>query len=83
MGATITRAPWEQQANCLGMDPDLFFPERGEDPAPAKAVCAGCAVRKECLAMALAQRMTHGVWGGLTAAERKRLRWRQGLRVAS
>ncbi len=21
---------WQDEANCLGVDPDLFFPERGE-----------------------------------------------------
>ncbi len=32
----------------------------------AKAVCAGCQVRRECLQYALATRQLHGVWGGTT-----------------
>ena len=23
---------WQDEANCLGVDPDLFFPERGAPP---------------------------------------------------
>src|SRR5687768_11902853 len=45
---------WMDRANCLGCDPELFFPERGESTIEAKAVCAGCAVRVECLGFALA-----------------------------
>ena len=47
---------WQEQANCLGVDPDLFFPERGASTKEAKAVCRGCEVRAECLEYAL----THG-----------------------
>ena len=30
---------WHERANCLGVDPDLFFPERGASTREAKAVC--------------------------------------------
>jgi WhiB family redox-sensing transcriptional regulator len=43
-----------ERGNCLGLDPELFFPERGESVTEAKAVCAGCVVRTECLDFALA-----------------------------
>ena len=33
---------WHERANCLGVDPDLFFPERGASTREAKAVCGGC-----------------------------------------
>ncbi|WP_336873902.1 WhiB family transcriptional regulator [Rhodococcus qingshengii] len=39
---------------------------------PAKRVCAGCEVRVDCLAFALANDERFGVWGGLTASERRR-----------
>ena len=45
---------WQDQANCLGVDPDLFFPERGASTREAKEVCRGCVVRAECLEYALA-----------------------------
>ncbi len=45
---------WQDQANCLGVDPDLFFPERGASTREAKEVCRGCEVRQQCLDYALA-----------------------------
>lgn len=69
---------WEDQAACAGEDLDLFFPPTGGDsPAligRAKAICAGCAVRMECLEFAVRNDISYGVWGGLAPAERRRLR---------
>ncbi len=56
---------WTAKANCRGVDPELFHPERGTDPADvaaAKAVCAGCEVREPCLEEALARNERLGVW---------------------
>ncbi|MFF0484930.1 WhiB family transcriptional regulator [Streptomyces sp. NPDC004435] len=39
----------------------------------AKALCAGCPVRAECLAYALDERVEYGVWGGMTERERRAL----------
>jgi WhiB family redox-sensing transcriptional regulator len=78
--AIAQRPAWEQEANCFGLDPDLFFPDRGASPEAAKAVCAGCQVRDDCLAMALRERINYGVWGGLTSSERLRLVRRRRLR---
>ena len=60
--------------SCRGMDPDIFFPDRGESLAPAKAVCAECIVRDECLEFALDQGERFGVWGGTSERERRKLR---------
>ena len=79
--AIAGRGAWESEANCLGLDPELFFPEAGASPEPAKAVCRGCVVRDECLQLALSDRVAYGVWGGLTALERERLRRRPPLRA--
>lgn len=65
---------WQQRANCMGVDPDLFFPERGASTREAKAVCRGCVVREECLEYALAHGEKFGIWGGLSERERRRLR---------
>jgi hypothetical protein len=43
----------------------------------AKAVCAGCPVRSDCLRYALAAGPLQGVWGGLTEEERRLLRQRE------
>jgi hypothetical protein len=65
-----------------GLDPDQWFPV-SVDPARARqeaaaaiALCASCLVRGECLALSLQQWDVgqHGVWGGLVAADRARLR---------
>lgn len=62
------------KANCKGLDPDLMLPVRGADPADlaaAKAVCAGCEVREDCLEHAVATNEKRGVWGGASYSERK------------
>jgi WhiB family transcriptional regulator, redox-sensing transcriptional regulator len=65
---------WQDNANCLGVDPDLFFPERGASTREAKEVCRGCIVRQDCLEYALANGEKFGIWGGLSERERRRLR---------
>lgn len=65
---------WQDFANCLGVDPDLFFPERGASTREAKEVCKGCVVREDCLEYALANGEKFGIWGGLSERERRRIR---------
>ncbi|MEJ7764740.1 MAG: WhiB family transcriptional regulator [Acidimicrobiales bacterium] len=65
---------WQNYANCLGVDPDLFFPERGISTREAKEVCASCPVRSECLENALENGEKFGIWGGLSERERRRIR---------
>lgn len=67
-------ADWQGEANCLGVDPDLFFPERGASTREAKEVCRGCVVRLDCLEYALVNGEKFGIWGGLSERERRRLR---------
>ena len=67
---------WWQAAACRTADPDIFFPVSThgpgrEDIARAKAVCARCPVRRQCLQFALATHQVHGVWGGTTEEERR------------
>lgn len=65
---------WKEDASCLGIDPKLFHPERGESTKEAKAVCRDCVVREECLEFAITSSEKFGVWGGLSERERRRLR---------
>ena len=65
---------WQDEANCLGVDPDLFFPERGASTREAKDVCRGCVVKNDCLEYALENGEKFGIWGGLSERERRRLR---------
>ena len=52
--------------------PDALFVE-GAAQREARAVCAECPVRLDCLADALDNRMDFGVWGGMTERERRAL----------
>ena len=65
------RAEWMALANCRGLDPALFHPERGDRASvdAAKSVCAQCAVREECLQFAIDTDQTLGIWGGVTRNE--------------
>ena len=72
-------ALWQDQANCLGVDPDLFFPERGASTREAKEVCRGCVVREACLEYALTNGEKFGIWGGMSERERRRLRRARAL----
>jgi len=79
---TENLADWWPRAACTSADPDLFFPVSGLGPAAAqaeraKAVCAACQVRGDCLRYALRAGPLHGVWGGMTEDERRLLRQRE------
>lgn len=65
---------WQSKANCMGVDPDLFFPERGASTKEAKEVCRGCVVREDCLEFALRNSEKFGIWGGMSERERRRVR---------
>jgi WhiB family redox-sensing transcriptional regulator len=76
---------WAWLASCRDADPEIFFRD-GEpgrpggsagDEAPALAYCADCRVRETCLGWALQNREKFGVWGGTTAAQRRRI-FKQG-----
>lgn len=61
---------WMDDAACVGGDPELFFPEKG-DPVSSglakKVFCSQCTVRADCLEYG---QDLPGVWGGFTEAER-------------
>lgn len=65
---------WQQRANCMGVDPELFFPQRGASTRDAKEVCRGCVVRADCLDYAIDHGEKFGIWGGLSERERRAVR---------
>ena len=73
--STVAAPAWHERAACRGMDVEVFFPEVGGQfqVKAAKQVCARCPVTAECLACALESGLSHGVWGGLSARERKKV----------
>jgi len=44
--------------------PELFFAIHGRALEAAKALCATCPFKQECLSAALQRGEPHGVWGG-------------------
>ena len=64
---------WESRGACRSAEADLFFASGVTQEYRAKAVCRLCSVRWDCLAYALAYRVEHGVWGGLTDRERRKI----------
>jgi len=73
---------WQNYANCLGADTDLFFPERGSSTRKAMAICGMCEVKIECLDFALDNGERFGIWGGLSERERRRGRHERSRRTA-
>ena len=72
---TLDLRPWMQEAACKDVaDPDIFFPEQGQwkKGIAAKAICAGCPVKDECLDYAIEyeQGDRYGIWGGMNTKER-------------
>lgn len=73
-GLVGTDQEWRLHSNCIGVHPDVMFPTRGQDVRAAKAVCAGCTVTEACLDYALTHGEHHGIWGGKSERERRKLR---------
>ena len=81
MSALRTDDAWQVKAACRGPQAAVFFPptsferkdEKLDRERRAKAICATCAVRRPCLDYAVRIREPHGIWGGLSEGERKRL----------
>lgn len=75
----VAPEPWMAQSLCAQTDPEIFFPERGKTTHhAAKQVCDRCDVREQCLAYALRNGETEGVWGGLSPNELRKLRKARG-----
>ena len=64
---------WMDRGNCREEPPSLFFPSDGVGVEVAKQVCATCPVKAPCLEYALRNRIDHGVWGGASERERRRI----------
>lgn len=64
---------WMAQGRCRDMDPAVFFPSDGIGVQSAQRICSECPVREPCLEYALGNRVDHGVWGGTSERERRRI----------
>lgn len=73
IGSVDVTGEWQDRAICRAVDGDIFFAVGSAQEHQAKGVCKTCPVRWECLAYALRHRVEHGVWGGMTDRERRRV----------
>jgi WhiB family redox-sensing transcriptional regulator len=64
---------WMARGSCKDVPPSTFFPSDGTGVDAAKKICAGCPVATACLEYALRNRIDHGVWGGASERERRRI----------
>lgn len=79
---------WQEVAPCKGAT-DIFFPSDNLGSSAlliaeerAKQICRSCPFMQECLELALVNREKDGIWGGMTARERRSL-IRRNQRVAA
>lgn len=75
MNILLESAPeWQHEALCAQVDPEVWFPEKGQSTKDAKRICARCPVQQPCLDWALAKDERFGVYGGLSERERRKLK---------
>ena len=65
--------PWMQRGRCRDIPPSTFFPSDGVGVDVARRICADCPVKAPCLEYALENHIDHGVWGGCSERERRRI----------
>jgi WhiB family redox-sensing transcriptional regulator len=74
---------WMVTGKCRELPPDIFFPSDGLGVQAAQRICAECPVADQCLEYALANRIDHGVWGGCSERERRRILRRRRVEVSA
>ena len=73
---------WMGIGSCRVERPAVFFPSDGVGVDVARRICASCPVKEPCLEYALTERIDHGVWGGASERERRRLLKARRVRVS-
>ena len=75
-----------ENPSCAETGGDLFFPEKEGQPfgnieiAMAKRICLSCPHQTECSEWGINKEL-HGIWGGLTESDRRRVRKQRNIRV--
>ncbi len=72
-GSESLASDWVTQRNCADTDPNVFFPSDGAGVIAAQRICRECPVKEPCREYALANNITHGVWGGTSERQRRRI----------
>lgn len=71
---TIEQPLWMEHAACRTAGPLPFYPEPLHRADLAREYCDSCPVVDDCLIHAVVVNETHGVWGGCSPRERRRVR---------
>jgi WhiB family redox-sensing transcriptional regulator len=69
-----TPLAWQTDAACTDTFPDLWFPDAGGNDHAARAICGRCSVAASCLKYAIDNGEEFGMWGGVSAHERRVMR---------
>lgn len=64
---------WMTDGACRNYPAAAFFPSDGVGVDAARKICATCGVQEQCREYALSNRIDHGVWGGSSERERRRI----------
>ena len=70
---TSNETKWMADGNCASRPPSMFFPSDGVGVERAKQICEDCPVASRCLEYAIENRIDHGVWGGTSERQRRRI----------
>ena len=81
MNNSIRSTEWMNEGNCRNFPPAVFFPADGAGVDRARLICTTCPVTSQCLEYALAEHIDHGVWGGCSERERRRIAKRRRIEV--
>ena len=74
---------WMARGNCRLEPPSTFFPSDGVGVEVAKRICEECPVKAPCLEYALRNRIDHGVWGGASERQRRRILKKRKISVVA
>jgi WhiB family redox-sensing transcriptional regulator len=70
----IVDVPDLSGGGCAQSDPDSWFPPPGGAGTDALRICHVCPIEAACLDYALTHDERFGIWGGMSAAQRNKLR---------
>lgn len=72
---------WQDEGLCKETDPEMFYPDTGDNATQAKATCRTCPVQLKCAQYAIDNNEEYGIWGGLSSKTITRLRRRGRTRL--
>ncbi len=72
--SSLVPGDWFEHGACRGNTEVDFFPTQGQSTREAKEICRTCPVKEPCLEYAMATTTQHGIWGGTSERERRRMR---------